>query len=788
MKSLIIAEKPSVMRDIAAALNSKFGPFKKDAGFFESSNLIVSSCIGHLVELSSTEATPGATLPIIPEIFDLSVIERTKDQYKLVKQLMARNDVNCIINACDAGREGELIFRLVFELSKTKKETKRMWLQSMTQEAIVESFNAMKPGAEYDDLADAARSRAEADWLVGINGSRSLSKIFKRPTNVGRVMTPTLAMIVDRQKEIEDFTPVSYSEVHALFKLQAGEYTAKWQNPAAKNGEHAERCSKEVAESIIQKCTGKAPSSVIDESKSITQPPPKLFDLTTLQRDANVRFGMSAKETLDCAQALYETHKALSYPRTDASALPEDYVEKAVLIVKSFEDTEFGSFSKKIIDNDRVKPIKRIFNNEKISDHFAIIPTGVKPHGLSEPQRKIYEIVTRRFLAAFFPDVEQLATTRTTVLQGERFKSSGRVLVNAGWEEVYGKEETSEEDSNLKLCKYTQGEMLSPGQISLKELKTKPLKAFTEATLLAAMASAGKTVDDEELAAAMKEKGIGTPATRAATIEKLLDAKDGKGNAKEPFLIREKKNLVATKKGVDLIEFLKDQKLDSLTSASATGQLEKRLSLVESGSVKRLSFMTEIHSITRNTVSVIESQAHNQMQKMTASCPKCGGRLSIDSRQILCATPCGYKLWREVAKRGLSVQECEFLIFKKEIGPLDGFVSSKTGKKFSAKLVMSADDFSLKFQFQEAAVAKLSIKCPKCGADLSESHVTIACEKKCGFVLWKTVAQRPLTSSECKILITKGEVGPLNGLTSSSGKKFAATLMFDENFKTSFRF
>jgi len=818
-KMLIIAEKPSVAREIAAAL----GGFSRIENWLESPTAIVSSGIGHLVEIYSPEAaTTGrdlASLPVIPVRFELQAIAKTKAQFSLLSKLMKRADVDQVINACDAGREGELIFRLIYELANCRKPMKRMWLQSMTVEAILEAFRTMRPGSDFDALSDAARCRSEADWLIGINGSRGITRLRERQTQsyemmtAGRVQTPTLAIITHREDEIRQFVPTDFWEVHATFGAQAGTYIGKWMSPGAptpQDGEEVVEASagsrffdKSQAEAIVSKCRGVAPSSVKDESKTTTSAPPKLFDLTTLQREANKKFKFSAKKTLDIAQALYEKHKATSYPRTDATALPEDYVEKAKEVMGTFTGSAYAEHAGRVLENGWVKPDKRIFDNSKISDHFAIIPTGTRPSGLDDAEVKIYDMVVRRFLAAFHPAAQYNLTTRISVVSGESFKTTGKVLVKRGWLEVYG--EQANEDKTPSLCAVAAGEQVRTDNVVSKAMQTKPPSRYTEGTLLSAMEGAGKLVDDDELREAMKDRGLGTPATRAATIEGMLNDRDGSGHPKEPYITREGKeqHLVPTNKGTSLIHFLDTNGIDSLTSPRMTGEWEQKLRQMERGGYRRDVFMSEICEMTHSIINVIRTKAGEvpaaAQRLLTAPCPKCGSDVVSGQRTFECKASCGFKFWREVASRDLTDAEAEQLFRDGEIKQLDGFMS-KAKKKFSAGLKLNAEQ-KAEFIFEERtasnggggqATADLGVPCPKCGGVVrvrTGDYPMYACEK-CDFKLWKVVCGRALSDAEAKKLLRDGSVPLIKGFISPTKKtKFDAGLRFTPDFaKTEFVF
>src|SRR5882724_6861244 len=466
-KALIIAEKPSVASDIAKAI----GGFKKVDDYYESDKCVLSSAVGHLLELVAPEGVEAVrgkwtfkALPVIPPHFDLEPIERSQSRLRVLAKLIKRKDVDALVNACDAGREGELIFRNIVKYTKAKQPIQRLWLQSMTPAAIRDGFEKLRDDKSMLPLADAAFSRSEADWLVGINGTRAMTAFNSKSggffkTTVGRVQTPTLAIVVEREQKIRKFVSRDYWEVIGTFDAAAGQYIGRWFDEKfvrpEKDGDEQLRAERvwEVkrAEAIRDKCLGK-PGIVTEESKPTTQLSPPLYDLTSLQRDANGRFGFSAKNTLGLAQALYEKHKVLTYPRTDSRALPEDYADTVKKTLGMLGQTRYAPFAEQILKSDWVKPNKRIFNNAKVSDHFAIIPTSLPAKHLSEPEAKLYDLVTKRFLAVFYPAAEFLVTTRITRVEGEPFKSEGKVMVNPGWMAVYGKEvqaEPSEASRNL---------------------------------------------------------------------------------------------------------------------------------------------------------------------------------------------------------------------------------------------------------------------------------------------------------------------------------------------------
>src|SRR3954454_24212989 len=507
-KKLIIAEKPSVAADISRAL----GGFTRKGDYFESDRYVLSSAVGHLLELVVPEEHDVKrgkwsfkNLPVIPPHFGLAPLEKSEQRLNLLLRLMKRKDVGSLVNACDAGREGELIFRYLVQHAKANKPIERLWLQSMTQQAIRDGFSKLRADKELLPLADAAKSRSEADWLVGINGTRAMTAFNSKEggfylTTVGRVQTPTLAILVEREDKIRAFTARDYWEVHARFGAKGGEYAGRWFDAEFKKDDDAERKPERMwdakrAVAIAAACKGKK-GVATEETKPATQLSPLLFDLTSLQREANGRFGFPARMTLSLAQALYEKHKVLTYPRTDSRALPEDYLPTVKDTLKTLgETTAFSAFARQILKQGWAKPNKRIFDNSKISDHFAIIPTLQTPKHLNEAEQKLYDMVVRRFLAVFYPAAEFLQTTRITRVDEHHFKTEGRVLRNPGWLAVYGRA-VGEESQNLPVIE--PNEKVPVLEASEQAAQTKPPPRYTEATLLSAMEGAGKLVEDDE--------------------------------------------------------------------------------------------------------------------------------------------------------------------------------------------------------------------------------------------------------------------------------------------------
>ena len=803
-KRLIIAEKPSVAGDIARAL----GGFTRKGDYYESDEYVLSSAVGHLLELVLPEeydVKKGkwsfARLPVIPPHFDLSPIERSQDRLNLLLRLIKRKDVTSLINACDAGREGELIFRYLVQHARAKKPIERLWLQSMTQQSIREGFSKLRPDRELLPLADAAKSRSEADWLVGINGTRAMTAFNSKEggfylTTVGRVRTPTLAILVEREDKIRAFTPRDYWEVHARFSAKAGEYSGRWFDPAFKKDDDGERRPERIwdaaqASAVVAACRGKK-GVATEETKPATQLSPLLFDLTSLQREANGRFGFPARMTLSLAQALYEKHKVLTYPRTDARALPEDYLGTVKDTLKSLGGSQaFAPFARQILKQGWVKPNKRIFDNTKISDHFAIIPTLQMPKHLNEAEHKLYDLVVRRFLAVFFPAAEYLQTTRITRVGEHQFKTEGRVLQNAGWLAVYGR--VAGEDAQV-LPSIEPQERVGVLEVSEQLNQTKPPPRYTEATLLSAMEGAGRLVEDDELRAAMEAKGLGTPATRAAIIEGLI---------REEYVNRDGRELVPTPKAFSLLFALHMLHIVELASPELTGEWEHKLKLIEAGKLTREEFMKQISALVKKVVTIIKTGEIPDVVYATvpAPCPKCGGGVQENYRKFQCQK-CDFAIWKVTSGREWSPEEIAELITKRSIGPLTGF-RSRQGKPFSAVLRMT-DELKVEFDFGQASGESEEAPdfsgqeplggCPKCGARVYEHGMAYTCEKavgpqrSCDFRSGRMILQQPIEREQMKKLLATGRTDLLTAFVSKKGRRFKAFLVKQPDGKIGFEF
>jgi DNA topoisomerase-3 len=806
-KSLILAEKPSVASDLARAL----GKFKREKDFFENDQYVISSAVGHLVEMvppEGAEVKRGKwnleNLPVLPNHFDLVPIEKNKGRLQVLKCLLKRPDVTEIINACDAGREGELIFRNTLRWAGVKKPTRRLWLQSMTPEAIRAGFKNLRSEKEMQPLADAATSRAESDWLVGINATRALTSFNSRTggfqkTAAGRVQTPTLAILAGREEKIRSFKSRPYFEVLAEFGVQAGSYRGRWfDEKFEKDGDEdarAERIwSRERATEIERNCAGKI-GEITEEKKPTTQISPLLYDLTTLQREMNSRFGLSARRTLQLAQTLYEKHKVLTYPRTDSRYLPEDNLGQVRKVMSNFDDPSLATHAQKALHNEWVKPTKRVFNNAKVSDHHAIIPTGTSPVHLDEFERKIFDMVARRTIAVFYPAAQFEVTTRITRVDGEPFKTDGKIIIDPGWLAVYGKEAAAEDQQAIVLI--SPDESAKVLAIEIKENETKPPARFNEATLLSAMEGAGKLVDDEELREAMSERGLGTPATRAQIIEGLIF--DG-------YIERKGKELVVTAKGLSLVTLLHNLHTDVLSTPELTGEWEFRLKEMAHGKLDRQHFMEDIRGLTREIVEKVRNfrgeTIEGEYAVIDAKCPNCGsGPIKEDYKTFRCQN-CDWLMWKTMASRQFEPEEVRELLTKGRVGPLQGF-RSKMGRPFEAA-VKFGEDKKPEFDFgadRNGAPQKIDTSrhesiglCPVCKEgqvyELENAYIcerAAAMPKKCTFRISKTILHRTIPKEQVQKLITTGKTDLLPKFISKKGRPFSAHLKLD-NGKIGFEF
>jgi DNA topoisomerase III len=798
-KSLVIAEKPSVAADLARVL----GKTPKTGDYYEGDTHVISSAVGHLVEL----CLPGeldkkrgkwsfANLPIIPDRFELKPIEKNLGRLKILKKLLKRADVSEVINACDAGREGELIFQYLMRLTGCRKPVRRLWLQSMTPEAIREGFAGLRTAEEMVPLGDAAVCRSESDWLVGINATRAMTAFNSKGagfqlTPVGRVQTPTLAILAERENRIREFKPREYFEVFADFVVASGTYRGRWFDGGFKKGgdeeARAERLwERQRAEEIAAKCDGGS-GTIEEEKKPASQIAPQLYDLTSLQREANARFGLSARRTLQIAQALYEKHKVLTYPRTDSRYLPADYLANVQSVLgKLPAGGDLAAHARKALDAGWIRPNRRIFDSAKVSDHFAIIPTVTSPKTLDDFEAKVFDMVARRFVAAFYPAAQFEVMRRITRVHGEPFRSDGKVITDPGWMAVYGKL-AEPADGEKTLCPVARDEAARTAAIEIRASLTKPPARFTEATLLSAMEGAGKLVDDEELREAMSQRGLGTPATRAQVIEGLL--LDG-------YLLRQGRDLVVTQKGLSLVNLLRGIGIEALTSPEMTGEWEYKLKRMERGEIPRDHFMKDIREFTGDIVAKAKNFSgdtiEGQFSDLDSVCPKCGKSGFRETYRAYECRGCGLLIWKTMAGRELERNEVKALLEDRRIGPLEGF-RSKLGRPFPASVVLD-DEFKQTFEFAQHSASRaenldfttlpvIHPTCPACGkGSIHDAGNAYLCSNSpaCKFRMGKTICQLELPRDEVTKLLSEGKTGLIKRFISKKGKPFSAFLKIED--------
>ncbi len=807
MKCLIIAEKPSVATDLARAL----GKVPKQGDHFENDEYVISSAVGHLVGLQMPEDIDKKkygfwrleTLPIIPEEFELMPIPDSKARFDQLKKLLARKDVTSVINACDAGREGELIFTYIYQLTKCKKPFKRLWMSSMTNEGIKLAFANLRSAEQMQGLADAARCRSESDWLIGINGTRALTKRMfgSRAGNVasvGRVQTPTLAIVFNRELEIRNFKPRDFWRVTANFQIAKGVYEGTYQRPDfKKNDDEHDRVDrmwvKKTAEAIVAACQGQPMAVVSEEKKASTQTAPRLYDLTTLQREANGRFGFPAKRTLQIAQALYERHKMITYPRTDSRALPEDYMPLVRETLGNLSG-DLKVHAQRVLESGWVHPNKRIFNNAQVSDHFAIIPTQHEAKNLDESEAKLFDMIARRFVATFHPAAEFDITTRLSVVATHTFKTEGKVLTSPGWLAVYGKTTVDDDSVDSKALPALSVEDKNKAKTIdpvLHSETTRPPPRYTEATLLSAMEGAGKLVDDEELAEAMKERGLGTPATRADTIEGLVNQK---------YIDRNQRELMPTTKAEQLLQFLTAVKAEEITSPAMTGEWEFNLRQMEHGKFSREAFMAEIVKETKGMVERVKGfEEDDSVARMTEI-------ISPTDNKPMKETLRGYKsqdgelmVYKIIGGRRMEEAEVKDLVEKRQVGPLDGFISNKTRNRFSALLKLSLVEelkkkelvkkWKTEFDFGDKAdISTLTPfwTDPTTGVQLCENGSSYILRERDGegwkqtFRVGRIMCQKAIPPEQAIKMVTDGKTELIKGFISKKGRPFDAFLKREE--------
>ena len=854
-KSLVITEKPSVARDIVAVL----GGFTEHDGFWESDTYVVTFSVGHIVELLSPEDVDPLykrwtldTLPILPGEFKLKQKAGQSERIRTIKKLLARDDVESVVNACDAGREGELIFREILEYLECHKPTKRLWLQSMTANSIRAGFNALVDGSQYDGLGAAASCRSKSDWLIGMNATRALTRRLKgrkekTAWSAGRVQTPTLAIVVDRELEILAHVPKPYWQLQARFQATDHEYLGTWFDAdwSAPEGEEREQRDDRIfenarANALVEQTSGQ-PAAAGETRKPSRETAPPLFDLTSLQREGNRRFGWSARRTLNAAQRCYEAHKLLTYPRTDSRCLPNDYRATVDEVVRSFSEAgpfqaEAGHLREQGLEN-----VERTFDDAKVSDHFAIIPTGKIPDAnLSGDDERLFDLVARRFLANFYEAAVWNRVERVTEVAGQKFRSRSRTLDEPGWRAVLGQVEQEEQALPPLVPGSTEagGVGVQALGVELVAERTKPPARITEARLLSLMESAGKDIEDEDIARAISEKGIGTPATRADVIENLIA---------KSYLVRAGKSLRPTVKGIRLVDVLRRIHIDRLASPALTGELEYDLRQVEHGAMRAEQFMDEIVEYTRQITDIAKNFQYEDLypdEMPLGSCPLCSRPVFERSWFYRCLEvpgvsdddDCTLRIWKDKSGRYMDHQTVRTLLEKGETEEIEGF-AARDGRTYSARLTLedgvvvlhpvagSASERvaeSPEYEIDEEPLGP----CPMgCGSQVVETPTHFQCQagiakqaenevrardyeaahtedgkrrkrykvpdedKPCGFLVPRTVCKREITRDEAlKILGPEKKTDLLTDFTSRFGRPFSAMLFLKENGRHGFEF
>ncbi len=844
-KQLIITEKPSVARDIAGAL----GGFSEEQGYFESAAWVLTWAVGHLFELLEPEEIDPeykrwtlANLPIIPETFKTKPKQGQTERVRSIKKLLERADVEAVVNACDAGREGELIFREIVEHFGSTKPIRRLWLQSMTEDAIRDGFARLRPGEELENLGAAARARTLTDWLIGMNATRAFTKRLKGRRekgawSAGRVQTPTLALLVERELEVLAHNAKGYWRLVGTFGFDGQSYTGTWFDPALAESADEEARDDRIfdetrARAIVAAVAGR-PGSAEETRKPSRETAPPLFDLTSLQREAIRRFGWTARRTLSAAQRCYEAHKILTYPRTDSRCLPNDYREKVREVLHSFADAgrgvraskdadpiaEYGAAAQRLLAAG-LENEARTFDDTKVSDHFAIIPTGRVPGpGVSGDDRKIFDLVARRFLGNFHPAAVWERVERTTVVAGERFRSRARTIMEPGWRSI-GDAGTDEEGvSSLPPLLPGQSEAAGVGvattNVEAVAEQTKPPPRITEARLLSLMENAGKDLEDEDFAAAMHERGLGTPATRAEIIENLI----AKG-----YAVRMGRAVRPTAKGIRLIDILRRVHIDRLTSAELTGEMEFHLNQVEHGQRPAADFMAEIEAYTREIVEHARNFEYEDLYAKDAPlgpCPACGRPVVEAPWFYRCQEKperdpdCPLRIWKDTSGRYIDRNSARTLVNEGRTGTLEGF-TARNGRTYQAMLEIDREAWQVKVRavaWEEGTVREdpeYEVNTEPVGAcpfeeecHVVESPTQFICERKlketdlgegverpksCGFVLPRTVCKREITREEAIYYVANKRTELLTDFTSRYGRPFSAMLVLKENGRHGFEF
>jgi DNA topoisomerase-3 len=854
-KALVITEKPSVARDVVQAL----GGFTEHDGYWESDSHLVTFAVGHLFELLEPEEIDPkykrwtlADLPVIPPSYELKKKKGQTDRIRVIEKLLARKDVDRVVNACDAGREGELIFREIVKFLGSRKPIERLWLQSMTPNAIRDGFRHLRPDRELLGLAAAAECRAYSDWLIGMNATRALTKRLKSRRektawSAGRVQTPTLALLVDREAEVLAHVPRPYWRISGRFEREGAAWTGTWFDPAFAAEDDDERRDDRIFDEArareIARATEGREGAARETRKPSREAAPPLFDLTSLQREGNRRFGWSARRTLSAAQRCYEAHKLLTYPRTDSRCLPSDYRSVVDEVLRAYAGQEsgrqegageFAPHAQRLLERG-LENAGRIFDDEKVSDHFAIIPTGALPSpALSGDDRRIFDLVMRRFLGAFHPPALWERVERVTEVAGHSFRTRARTLMESGWREVLPAPAGSDDEETAVLPPLEPGKSEASGVpatllgAELQAEETRPPARLSEARLLSLMENAGQDLDDEDLAAALHEKGIGTPATRAEIIENLI----AKG-----YAVRLGKALRPTVKGIRLIDTLKRVHIDRLASAALTGEIEQHLLEVEKGRRTQEAFLSEMEDYAREIVDVARSFEYEQIYgglPPLGPCPACGRDVYEQAWFYRCSEEpprdpdCQMRFWKDISGRYLDRGTVGALLRDGRTGTVDGF-TARDGRTYRGHLELDRENWKVVVRSEgwtgegESAQPEYEVnpeplgRCPICDEyDVVETPSQFVCAgrlkaldekaarsaaakrgetptpapetKPCGWILPRTVCKREITREEALHYLRTGRTELLTDFTSRFGRPFSAVLFLKENGRHGFEF
>ncbi len=785
-KILIIAEKPSVSMDIAKVL----GRFTDKKDYLESDKYVITWALGHLVTLFDPEDYNKklkfwalSMLPIIPDEFQLKPIERTKKRFGVVKKLIKRRDIDTIVNACDAGREGELIFRNIIRLVPAgNKKIKRLWLSAMTRDEIVKGFNKLYDSNKFDLLGKAALARMESDWLIGINATRAFTRRWGTLLSIGRVQTPTLDIICKREQEIRAFKKEKYFELEGIFSganiSYKGIYIDKKNNTRIK--------MRKAALALMKKLQGKEGKITNVKESSRKKPHPLLYDLTELQREANRHFGYSAQRTLNIAQKLYESRKLITYPRTDSRYLPKSMKPLLKKILIGINILPYKEFINEILSKE-IKLDSRVINDKGVTDHFAIIPTGKRPlfPQLTNEEQNVFDLVLRRFLSVFFNDAVVEKLSFKTIVGDEAFKTELSRIKEFGWMVIYNAKEKN------PLIDVKNGMKVMLGKINLLEKETAPPSRFTDATILTAMETAGKLVEEEELREAMKERGLGTPATRAGIIERLINVE---------YVERSGKSLVPLDKGMRLINLMSHVGVDEILSPALTGEWEKRLRDIEKGRLKPDTFLKGIKQLTKSIVEKVKGfEGSNEIldnSTPVGKCPKCGADVVETGKAFTCVNrkekKCDFVIWKKIINKTITREMAEKLL-KGEKVHITGLIS-KSRRRFDADIQLINNKVNFVFPEREKDILINDVpvgKCPKCGADVVEGKNTFFCTNRdngCTFYIKKMLGGKEITRDIAKELLKNKRTELITDFKSKRGKPFSAYLYIDKTGIVKFEF